>query len=314
MDPLHATAAASGAADAPPPWWRGAVVYENHLPSFRDGNGDGIGDLEGLIAIARLPRRHARRDAVWVGPFFRSPLLDQGFDITDSLRRRAGVRRPRDVRPADRGGARARHPGDRRLHPEPHVRPAPVVPSRRARRATTPSATGTSGPTRGPARRSANNWTSETGGSVWESDERDRPVLPALPPAASSRTSTGATRTSARRCSTCCASGWTAASTAFRIDVAHMLMKDPELRDNPPSAAGATTRSTCSTPTSSASCTSTTAAPGPARRAARHPRGARRVRRRPRRDRRDRGDGVGRLGAATTATELDGCTCRSRSG
>ena len=73
-------------------WWRDAVLYENHLPSFRDGDGDGIGDLEGLIASLDYLGGTLGVTAVWVGPFFRSPLLDQGFDISRPLRRRAGVR------------------------------------------------------------------------------------------------------------------------------------------------------------------------------------------------------------------------------
>ena len=64
-------------------WWREAVVYENHLPSLRDGNGDGIGDLEGLIESLDYLGGSLGVDAVWVGPCYRSPLLDQGFDITD---------------------------------------------------------------------------------------------------------------------------------------------------------------------------------------------------------------------------------------
>ena len=65
------------------PWWREAIVYESHLPSVRDGNGDGVGDLEGLIASLDYLAGTLGVTAIWVGPFFRSPLLDQGFDITD---------------------------------------------------------------------------------------------------------------------------------------------------------------------------------------------------------------------------------------
>ena len=41
------------------PWWRQMVLYENHLPSLRDGNGDGIGDLRGLIDSLDYLARHA---------------------------------------------------------------------------------------------------------------------------------------------------------------------------------------------------------------------------------------------------------------
>ena len=67
----------------PTPWWHGAVIYENHLPSLRDGSGDGIGDLEGLTQSLGYLSATLGIDAVWVGPFFKSPLLDQGFDVAD---------------------------------------------------------------------------------------------------------------------------------------------------------------------------------------------------------------------------------------
>ena len=91
----------------------------------------------------------------------------------------------------------------------------------------------------------------------------------------------------------------------FRIDVAHMLMKDPELRDNPPNPDGAATSTTSSTRTSTTQLHVHDRMHPDLHEVLRDdPRGARRVRRRPRRDRRDRGDGVGALGRATSASEL----------
>ncbi|MCF3960837.1 glycoside hydrolase family 13 protein [Streptomyces fuscigenes] len=63
-------------------WWRDAVCYEIHPRSFADSDGDGTGDLRG--AALRLP--HVRRlgaDAVWITPFYPSPLADGGYDIAD---------------------------------------------------------------------------------------------------------------------------------------------------------------------------------------------------------------------------------------
>jgi alpha-glucosidase len=63
-------------------WWRGAVIYQIYPRSFSDSNGDGIGDLPGIIEklgyIAELGV-----DAIWVCPFFRSPMRDFGYDIAD---------------------------------------------------------------------------------------------------------------------------------------------------------------------------------------------------------------------------------------
>lgn len=69
--------------DAPnSPWWKGAVVYQIYPRSFADSDGNGIGDLPGLIG--RL--EHLQKlgvDALWVSPVFRSPMVDAGYDISD---------------------------------------------------------------------------------------------------------------------------------------------------------------------------------------------------------------------------------------
>jgi alpha-glucosidase len=63
-------------------WWRGAVIYQVYPRSFADSNGDGIGDLKGITAhldhIASLGV-----DAVWLSPFFTSPMKDFGYDVAD---------------------------------------------------------------------------------------------------------------------------------------------------------------------------------------------------------------------------------------
>ena len=63
-------------------WWRGAVIYQIYPRSFFDSNGDGIGDLPGITArldhIASLGV-----DAIWLSPFFTSPMRDFGYDVSD---------------------------------------------------------------------------------------------------------------------------------------------------------------------------------------------------------------------------------------
>ncbi|QQX82290.1 alpha-glucosidase [Shewanella sp. KX20019] len=63
-------------------WWRGAVIYQIYPRSMLDTNGDGVGDLQGIISkleyIASL-----NVDAIWVSPFFTSPMKDFGYDISD---------------------------------------------------------------------------------------------------------------------------------------------------------------------------------------------------------------------------------------
>lgn len=79
-----ATALAETSALASPAqaWWRGAVIYQIYPRSFRDTNGDGIGDLAGIAErldyIADLGV-----DGIWISPFFTSPMKDFGYDVAD---------------------------------------------------------------------------------------------------------------------------------------------------------------------------------------------------------------------------------------
>ncbi len=68
----------SNAAD----WWRGAVIYQVYPRSFQDTDGDGIGDIKGIIE--RLPYIASLGvDAIWLSPFFTSPQADMGYDVSD---------------------------------------------------------------------------------------------------------------------------------------------------------------------------------------------------------------------------------------
>jgi alpha-glucosidase len=219
-------------------WWREAVIYENHLPSLRDGDGDGIGDLEGLIQSLDYLGGTLGVDAVWVGPCYRSPLLDQGFDITDFT----------DIEPTF---------GDLatfdRLIDEAHRRGMKIVvdyiPNHTSDQHPWFAASRSSrddpkrdwyvwadpAPDGGPP----NNWTAEIGGSTWEWDEatgqyylhthlRQQPDLNWRNP-------------DVRAAMLDVLRFWLArGADGIRIDVAHILMKDPELRDNPPSSPGRT--------------------------------------------------------------------------
>ncbi len=65
-----------------PQWWRSAVVYQVYPRSFADADGDGTGDVNGIID--RLPYlARLGVDAVWVSPWYRSPLADGGYDVAD---------------------------------------------------------------------------------------------------------------------------------------------------------------------------------------------------------------------------------------
>ncbi|MFI9748722.1 glycoside hydrolase family 13 protein [Streptomyces collinus] len=64
------------------PWWRSAVIYQVYIRSFADGNGDGVGDIAGLRS--RLPYlKSLGVDAVWINPWYKSPMADHGYDVAD---------------------------------------------------------------------------------------------------------------------------------------------------------------------------------------------------------------------------------------
>jgi len=64
------------------PWWRGAVIYQIYPRSFFDSNGDGIGDLAGIVDKLEYVRSLGA-DAIWLSPFFTSPMKDFGYDVSD---------------------------------------------------------------------------------------------------------------------------------------------------------------------------------------------------------------------------------------
>ena len=64
------------------PWWKKAVVYQVYPKSFQDSNGDGIGDIPGIISrLGYLEKLGI--DAIWLSPVYLSPGVDNGYDISD---------------------------------------------------------------------------------------------------------------------------------------------------------------------------------------------------------------------------------------
>ena len=63
-------------------WWKKSVIYQIYPRSFCDSNGDGVGDIPGIIS--RLDYLKALGiDVIWLSPIFRSPQDDNGYDVSD---------------------------------------------------------------------------------------------------------------------------------------------------------------------------------------------------------------------------------------
>src|SRR5688500_19540602 len=64
------------------PWWKSGVIYQIYPRSFQDSNGDGIGDLRGIVArLDYLTWLGA--DALWLSPIYESPMADFGYDVSN---------------------------------------------------------------------------------------------------------------------------------------------------------------------------------------------------------------------------------------
>ena len=86
-------------ADDAPDWYKDAVIYEVHVRAFSDSDGDGIGDFRGLTQKLDY-LQDLGVTALWLLPFYPSPLRDDGYDIADYTRRSTRpTARSRDFRP-----------------------------------------------------------------------------------------------------------------------------------------------------------------------------------------------------------------------
>ncbi|MEP6979864.1 MAG: glycoside hydrolase family 13 protein [Nakamurella sp.] len=78
----NAAAATESSAGTTSPWWRSAVIYQIYPRSFADSDGDGMGDLNGVRS--KLPYlAQLGVDAIWLSPFYPSPQADAGYDVAD---------------------------------------------------------------------------------------------------------------------------------------------------------------------------------------------------------------------------------------
>jgi alpha-glucosidase len=207
------------------PWWERAVIYQVYPRSYADSNGDGVGDLPGLIS--RLDHLEwLGVDAIWLSPTFPSPNADWGYDVADYLGVHADFGTLADmdelIGEARGRGIRvmldlvANHTSD--AHPWFHD------PGRRDWYVWRDGKADGSPP---------NNWKAVFGGDAWTRDQASgqyylHNFLPEQPDLDWWNEDVRIAFDDVLRF-------WFDRGIAgFRIDVAHALVKDRELRDNPP--------------------------------------------------------------------------------
>ncbi len=215
------------------PWWRGAVIYQIYPRSFCDSNGDGVGDLPGIIS--RLDYVAALGvDAVWISPFFTSPMKDFGYDVADY----------RDVDPLfgtladfDRLIAEAHRLGLKviidQVYSHSSDRHPWFVESRESRINDKSDwyVWADAKPDGGPP----NNWLSVFGGPAWDWGSRRRQYY--LHNFLKEQPDLNVHNPQVQQAILDIAAFWLDRGVdGFRLDVANFFMHDLQLRDNPPRA------------------------------------------------------------------------------
>ncbi|NNC91448.1 MAG: DUF3459 domain-containing protein [Acidimicrobiia bacterium] len=217
-----------------PLWWQTAVIYQIYPRSFQDSTGDGIGDLPGITRRLQY-LADLGVDAIWISPFYPSPMKDFGYDVADycDVDPRFGTMADFDelLAAAHQFGLKVivdivpNHTSDQ--HPW-------FLESRSA----------TDSPKRDwyvwrdakPDGSPPNNWLSAFGGLAWEWDQATgqyylHTFIPEQPDLNWRNPAVVEAMHDVYRF-------WLERGVdGFRIDVAQRIMKDPELRDNPPAAA-----------------------------------------------------------------------------
>ena len=216
------------------PWWQTAVIYQIYPRSFQDTTGNGIGDLPGITGRLDYLAETLGVDAIWISPFYPSPMADFGYDVVDycDVHPMFGTIEDFDLLIAAAHDRELRviidwvpnHTSDQ--HPWFIAsRSSHDDPQRDWYVWRDPSPNGAP----------PNNWQGNFGGPAWTWDERTgqyylHSFLPEQPDLNWRNPEVKAAMFDTVRF-------WMDRGVdGIRIDVAHYIMKDPELRDNPPAS------------------------------------------------------------------------------
>jgi glycosidase len=213
-------------------WWKNATIYQIYPRSFRDTTGNGIGDLPGIIEKVDYLADTLGIDAVWISPFYRSPMKDFGYDVADYC----------EIDPLF-GEMDDFDQLLQELHQHSIKLIIDWVPNHTSDQHSwfIESSSSPTNPKRDwyiwedpkPDGSPPNNWLSVFGGSAWELDPasgqyylhsflKEQPDLNWRNP-------------QVQQAMYDVLRFWLDKGVdGFRIDVAHFIMKDPQLRDNPP--------------------------------------------------------------------------------
>ena len=217
-------------------WWHGAVLYQLYVRSWLDTDGDGYGDLGGIIAgLDYLSWLGV--DGVWLSPTMPSPDDDWGYDVSDYLGVHPDFGTMADMDALIAEAWRVRHAG-RRTRPgtQPHQLGPSMVHRRGGQQGLrAPGFHVWAGP--GPERRAAEQLAGRHRRPRLGMARADRAVLPAQLPGQPTGPELRESRVHEEFSEIL--RFWLDRGVAgFRIDVAHGLYKDAELRDNPPETTG----------------------------------------------------------------------------
>lgn len=213
-------------------WWKTGVIYQIYPRSFKDSSGNGVGDLNGVIEKLDYLSDVLGVDAIWLSPFYPSPLADFGYDVSDytdvdplfgdlatfgELLRQAQQRDLKVIIDFVPNHTSDQHPW--------------FVESRSSRN--DPKRDWYVWSDAKPDGSIPNNWLSVFGGGAWEWDEKTEQYY--LHSFLKEQPDLNWRNPEVKAAMFAVLKFWLERGVdGFRVDVAHFIMKDPKLRDNPP--------------------------------------------------------------------------------